>query len=211
MTAQSMATLLRTLKRVAATFRDHDIPYAVGGGIAAWARGGPPTEHDIDLLIRARDVEPALDACAGLGMKTARPPEGWLVKAWDGEVLVDLIFCPIGLVVDDSVLARCDELDVEAVRMPVMPVDDLVVTKLLALNEHHLDYGPILEYARSLREQIDWHDVRTRTDGSPFAAAFFTLVEQLGLCDDRPARRAGAARARRAADDAAAGAPGASL
>lgn len=39
----------------------------------------------------------------------------------------------------------------------------------------------MLELARSLREQIDWEHVRTRTAGSPFAHAFFTLVEELGV------------------------------
>jgi hypothetical protein len=39
----------------------------------------------------------------------------------------------------------------------------------------------VLQVARSLREQIDWEDVRARTAGSPYAAAFFTLVEELGV------------------------------
>ena len=24
----------------------------LGGGLAAWARGGPPTEHDVDFFVR---------------------------------------------------------------------------------------------------------------------------------------------------------------
>jgi hypothetical protein len=39
----------------------------------------------------------------------------------------------------------------------------------------------VLEWARALREQIDWNDVRARTESSPFAKAFFTLVEELGV------------------------------
>ena len=34
---------------------------------------------------------------------------------------------------------------------------------------------------RSLREKVDWEDVRTRTDASPFARAFFTIIEGLGV------------------------------
>jgi hypothetical protein len=41
----------------------------------------------------------------------------------------------------------------------------------------------VLELARSLREQIDWSFVRERTSDSPFASAFFTLVEELGIVD----------------------------
>ena len=35
--------------------------------------------------------------------------------------------------------------------------------------------------ARSLREQIDWDDVRARTGRWPYAKAFFTLVTELDI------------------------------
>ena len=57
----------------------------------------------------------------------------------------------------------------------------------------------MLEIARSLREQIDWDFVRERTDDSPFARAFFTLVEELGIvepAEGRPVRAAGSETAR---------------
>jgi hypothetical protein len=65
--------------------------------------------------------------------------------------------------------------------MPVMQAEDVLVTKLLAMKEHELDYDQVLEIARSVREQIDWGEVRARTNGSPYAKAFFTLVDELGL------------------------------
>jgi len=174
--------ILESLKRVAAALREEGIPFALGGGLAAWARGGPPTEKDIDLLIREEDADNALHALAAIGLTTERPPEGWLVKAFDGDLLVDLIYQPSGLVVDDEFLARCDELSVHALWMRVMRVDDLVTTKLLALTEHHLDYGPVLEICRALREQIDWARLADRTAESPFARAFLSLARELGLC-----------------------------
>ena len=39
----------------------------------------------------------------------------------------------------------------------------------------------MLEVARTLREQIRWEEVRERTADSPFAKAFFTLIEELGI------------------------------
>ena len=59
--------------------------------------------------------------------------------------------------------------------------EDVLVTKLLALREHELDYDRLLEIARAVREQIDWDDVRLRTAHSPYAKAFFTLVDELGV------------------------------
>jgi len=57
------------------------------------------------------------------------------------------------------------------------------IGKLLALTEHHLDYAPILEHARALREQIDWHAVEARTEHSPFARAFLYMLVELGIRD----------------------------
>ena len=39
----------------------------------------------------------------------------------------------------------------------------------------------MLEIARSLREQIDWGVVRSQVEYSAFGAAFFTLVDRLGI------------------------------
>ena len=50
------------MKRAAAALRDAEVPHLLGGGLAAWARGGPPTEHDVDFFVRAEDAERALEA-----------------------------------------------------------------------------------------------------------------------------------------------------
>ena len=65
--------------------------------------------------------------------------------------------------------------------MPVLGLEDVLVTMLCALDEHALDYSRVVAIARSLREQIDWPQLRNRTAGSPFAAAFFALVEGLEI------------------------------
>ena len=67
--------------------------------------------------------------------------------------------------------------------LPVASLGDVLTTKLLAINEQDPDLSSVLEMARSLREQIDWELVRERTAGSPFARAFFTLVEELGVIE----------------------------
>src|SRR4051812_7407417 len=97
MPAEQSGEILDSLKKVAAVLRDGEIRFCVGGGLAAWARGGPATEHDVDLLIKEEDADRALSALRNAGLRTERPPEGWLVKAWDGDVLVDLIYRPTGL------------------------------------------------------------------------------------------------------------------
>lgn len=175
--------LLTSLKNVAAALRAAEVPFALGGGLAAWARGGPPTEKDIDLLIREVDGARAHEVLAAVGIEPATPPEDWLIKAYDDDILIDLIFRPSGFVVDDELLDRCDEMQVHAMHMRVMRADDLLTSKLLSLTEHHLDYAPALEIARALREQVEWRDVWARTQASPFARAFFALLTELEIVD----------------------------
>jgi hypothetical protein len=62
-----------------------------------------------------------------------------------------------------------------------MAIEDVLATKLMALHEHQLDYTSVLRIARSVREQIDWPSLRARTQGSPFALAFFVMCEELGI------------------------------
>jgi predicted nucleotidyltransferase len=172
-----------SLKKAAGALRQAEVPFMLGGGLAVWARGGPDTDHDLDLMLRPADAERALEVLEAADMQVERPPEHWLYKAYDGDVLIDLIFEPSGLVIDDDVFERAEELDVYAVRMLVMPIEDVLVTKLRAMGEHNLDYEAVVELARILREQIDWENVRERTADSPYARAFFALVEELGVVE----------------------------
>ena len=173
--------LVETTRKAGAILRDAGVPFALGGGLASWVRGGPKTEHDIDFFVKPEDAERALSALAEAGFRPERPVEEWLLKAYDDDLLVDLIFRPASGPVDDELLGRADELEVAAVKMPVASLDDVMVTKLLALNEQEPDFGGCLEIARSLREQIDWDYVRSGTAESPFARAFFELVDGLEI------------------------------
>ena len=174
---------LESLKKVAGILRENDVPFLLGGGLAAWARGGAESDHDLDLMLRKPDAERALAALEQAGMRTERPAEGWLYKAYDDGIMVDLIFEPSGCPIEDEVYERAEELNVNAVPMQVMSLEDLFVTKLTALREHELDYESLVQMARPIREQVDWEDVRERTSDSPYAKAFFTLIEELGIAE----------------------------
>lgn len=99
---------------------------------------------------------------------------------------VDLIFRPPGIEVTPELLDRAERMEVEAVTMPVLALDDLFVTQLLSLSERHLAYAGLIESARAVREQVDWDAVRARTESATFARAFFTMVEGLGVIEPAP-------------------------
>ena len=178
-------TLLLGMREAAGALRDAEIPFALGGSMAVYAYGGADTDHDVDFLIRPQDAERALDELARAGFRVEKPPEGWLYKAYDQSgALIDLIFNPTTGPVSDELLARAEEVEVYAIRVPVISPTDVLASKLLALREHNLDFAPMLEIARSLREQIRWDELRRRTSESPYAKPFFTLVEELGLAPE---------------------------
>jgi hypothetical protein len=45
---ESFEALADTLKIAVATLRDANVPFVLGGSLAAWARGGPEPQNDLD-------------------------------------------------------------------------------------------------------------------------------------------------------------------
>ena len=166
---------------VAAALRDAEVPYLLAGSFAVWARGGPAHTTDLDFAIKSEDLERAVEALAARGMEEKPTPEEWLRKVWDGDVQVDLIFNPAGLEIDDAAMERGDDIEVRGMTFRVMAIDDVMTTKLFAFKEHYLDYESALEMARTVREQIDWDELRRRCGDYAYAKPFFTLAEELGV------------------------------
>jgi predicted nucleotidyltransferase len=184
MPESSFEELIEAMKGAAGILQEAGVPFVLGGGLSAWARGGPRSEHDVDFLLRPDDAETARTAFEAAGWRTEKPPEGWLYKTWhENGALVDLIFNPASGPITDELIERSPEAEVMALRVHVSTLEDVMVAKLLALTEQEPDFSAALEWARALREQIDWDDVRARTEASPFAKAFFTLVEGLGIVE----------------------------
>jgi hypothetical protein len=172
-----------SLKRGSGWLRDAGIDHVLVGSLAAWARGGPEACSDVDFLVHREDVDRALEVLAEHGLRTERPPEGWLVKAYDGEVLIDLIFDPQGPRPHET-FANADVMPVLSQDLLVQAADDFMVTKLLAFEEHYLPFEELLPVARALQEQIDWAAVRRRTEESPYAHGFLAMLARLGIAGD---------------------------
>ncbi|MET8429297.1 hypothetical protein [Nocardia sp. NPDC004860] len=177
--ATSVDKLLHTLTRAVNTLAQTDIRFAVAGGCAVYARGGPGSEHDVDLFIKPADVSRARSALVAGGLRIADAPEDWLTKAYDGDVLIDLIFRPSDREVTDEMLDRAEVMRVGSAVAPVISGTDLMIDKMLVFDAHRLDLAPLLRIARDLREQVDWAEVRMQTRHSPYARAFLGLLADL--------------------------------
>lgn len=178
--------LLHALTRAVNTLADAGIPFAVGGGCAVYARGGPASEHDVDILIKPGDLPQARSTLTRGVLRIADPPEDWLTKVYDDGVLIDLIYRPNNRAVTDELLDRADIMRVGPTTAPVISATDLMIDKLLVFDAHRLDLSPLLTVARDLREQVDWERVRKETDISPYARAFLGLLDDLGVIEPKP-------------------------
>ena len=173
--------LREALKKVAVALKRSGVAFALGGGYAGWALGGPEPDHDVDFLVAEPQAAEAERALVDAGLRVEHPPEDWLFKVFDGEAMVDVLFRVNGRPVDADLMARVEQREVLSVQMPVLPATDLLVTKLLALTEHACDLGKVLPSSRALREQVDWEDLRERVRDSAFAEAFLVLAVRLGI------------------------------
>ncbi|MQA12558.1 MAG: hypothetical protein GEU98_29365 [Pseudonocardiaceae bacterium] len=183
--------MLRTVARVANTLRSNDIRFAIGGGCAVYARGGPASEHDVDVFVKEEDIAAARTALVAAGMRAADPPEDWLTKVYDDHRLVDLIYRPNQRPVTDAILDEAEELRVGPTSAPIITATDILVDKLLVFGPHRCDFTPLLPVVRALREQVDWSTVAAETVNSPYARAFLLLVEELDLVADTGSHAAG--------------------
>ena len=180
--AAEFKEIVESLRKTAAALRDSGVErWCLSGSVASWARGGPETVNDLDIIVHPAHMDEAVTALEGCGMRKEVPPEGWLVKMWDGEVLVDLIHTVTGYESVVEILDRAEVMRVASLDVPVAQMEDVLTPKLLAFDEHYLDYTGALRAARALREQIDWAVVREKTSHSPYARGFFALLEALEI------------------------------
>ena len=179
----SQAGLRQALVRVAVALKESGVPFALTGGYAVWARGGPEPDHDVDFLVAREDVDTVVQSLADQGLEVVRPAEDWLVKVFTDGAMVDLIHRHSGAPAERATVEDADEIEVLSVQMPVLSATEVVVQKMLALDEHYCDLATMIPVVRALREQVDLDRVREETAGSPFAAALLFLLERLGVVE----------------------------
>jgi hypothetical protein len=177
----SQDDLREALKRVAVALKESGIPFALTGGYAVWARGGPEPDHDVDFMVADTDAAKAAEMLDQKGFRVEHPSEDWLFKVYTDNSMVDIIFRDSGTPARRETVEDADELEVLSVAMPVLSSTAVMVQKLNAMDEHYCDFGVMLPVARALREQVDWDRVRAGTAGNPFAAAFLFLLERLDI------------------------------
>ena len=71
---EEQENLREALKRVAVALKESGIPFALIGGYAVWARGGPEPDHDVDFMVADEDAARTAEALAHEGFQVVQPP-----------------------------------------------------------------------------------------------------------------------------------------
>src|SRR4051812_30604569 len=100
------------LKRVAVVMKESGLPFALIGGYAVWARGGPETDHDVDFLVAHEDAAAAAEHLAKADLQVVQPPEDWLFKVYTDDAMVDIIHRDAGEPATRSVVEDADMIEV---------------------------------------------------------------------------------------------------
>jgi len=136
-----------------------DVPYLVGGGVAlACYTGLRRATKDLDLFLRPRDVDHAIESLASAGFATERTHPHWLGKARAGGYCVDLIFnsgngmCEV----DDRWFDHAPKADVLGRSAHVVPAEELIWTKLFIMERERYDGADVAHLLRETAERLDW-------------------------------------------------------
>jgi predicted nucleotidyltransferase len=150
------ALFFRVLRETVDVLKTSGIPHAFMGGLASAALGRPRWTHDIDVFVKKEDARRALAVLEAEGYATQETDPDWLFKALKDDVLVDVIFRSSGKIfMDDDMVARAQQVDIDGFSVPVISPEDLVVIKALVHKEraprHWFDALALLR-----RDDLDW-------------------------------------------------------
>lgn len=139
--APEMDRLLAVLDDATEALDGAEIPFLLMGGLATSALGRARRVTDIDLFVHDRDVDPALSALREAGFETMVVSPNWLAKAFEDDVLVDVISRSThDISLTDEVLEHATEIEIEGRRLPCVAPEDLIVMKAVATTEDTARY-----------------------------------------------------------------------
>jgi predicted nucleotidyltransferase len=149
-------TFIRVLRVAVQAVERAGIPYLLIGGVAESAYGRPLATLDVDMFVRPDQAEAALHALEEQGFDSQHTAPHWLFKAYRDRVVIDVIFCSSGdIYLDDDMLARSREVEIEGVRVRLIAPEDLIVLKALAHSEPTARYW-FDALAVLARSDVDW-------------------------------------------------------
>ena len=149
----------RFYRRAITTLQEAEVPLLLGGAFAfEFYTGVARYTKDIDIFIRARDAERALDIFSRAGYTTEVTAPHWLLKACSGDVFVDVIFGEANGVieVDDEWFEKAQKYSIFGLELSVCPVEETIRSKSFVMDRDRFDGANVAHLLRACAEKIDW-------------------------------------------------------
>lgn len=141
------------------------VPFVVAGAYAFFEYTGIFRDtKDLDVFLRRRDLEPALDALEEAGFTPHLEDPLWIAKAFRGEWFVDLIFSSGNgvAVVDDLWFAHARRSEVMGVPVLLAPPEDIIWSKAFVCERERFDGHDIANLFRAVGHDMDWDRLLAR-------------------------------------------------
>jgi hypothetical protein len=144
-----------------------NIPFAVSGGFAFHHHTGIwRVTKDLDLVVPPDAVPRAFEVLAHEGFETYVQDPVWLGKARLGDYFVDVI-TGVGnatLAADQSWIDRAQEADVLGIRCRILPVEEMIASKLFVTRRERFDGADIAHLLRARAHCLCWDRLRSLTE-----------------------------------------------
>jgi hypothetical protein len=135
------------------------IPFLVGGAYALEHYTGIVRDtKDLDVFVRQRDLEPALERLAGTGCRTEITFPHWLGKAHCGDDYVDVIFSSGNGVagVDDDWFRFAAQGTVLGVPVQICPAEETMWSKAFLMERERFDGADVMHLLLARAEKLSW-------------------------------------------------------
>jgi hypothetical protein len=159
------------------------IPFAVGGSLAMAVYAGllRPSK-DLDLYVTPDDKDRMIEVMRYLGLRDYYDQvpydRGWIYRSITDDVIVDVIWNMANrrAPVDEQWIAQGPEITVDHQTIRVIPIEEMIWSKLYVLQRERCDWPDILNLINRRSAEINWHHLLSRvSDDAPLLGAVLNI------------------------------------
>lgn len=152
-------------RRIVVALKDAHVPFLVGGAYALKHYTSVAREtKDLDLFIRPKDVEYALDTISVAGYRTEITFSHWIGKAFYDEYVVDLIFNSGNGIseVDDAWFDHASKDEIFGISVLMNPAEEMIWSKAFIMERERFDGADTMHLLLAYGDRLDWQRLLSR-------------------------------------------------
>jgi hypothetical protein len=163
------------------------IPFAIGGslGMAVYAGLLRPSK-DLDIYVTPENKDKMIQVMTDVGLRDYYDKlpydRGWIYRSTTDDVIVDTIWQMANrrAAVDENWLTRGPEITVDDQTVRLIPIEEMIWSKLYVLQRERSDWPDILNLIDRRTSEIDWRYLLSRVgEDAPLLGAILTTYAWL--------------------------------